>query len=138
MKKIVSIFTVLAFFSLAVLGFAAMNHNDANGSSACLGAISHGLSCQKMSNPFSAADEHITIFKNFSTIILNKFLVALLLLWWLINFNLFGRQKSPAFDQNFNPAVWLSSQDLFVYFWFKKFQHWLSGLEASPTIFKTH
>lgn len=123
MKSGLTITLICVFASIAVFGIFAMNHG--NGHNGCLAAAARGMECPSAADLNSFLTFHLNAFKNFSGAIL--LLAGFLLTLGFITFSkinhlfLLRRQTSFRFPE-------FPSSSLF-----KKFIHWLSLHENSPS-----
>jgi hypothetical protein len=84
MRITLTILVGLSFFSIAVLGFAAMHRGTEHGHHGCIAVIANGLICLKKGSPLAAVIFHLETFKSFSTAIFANNLIMILLVLMLI------------------------------------------------------
>ncbi len=66
MKSVISVFTIIGFISVAVFGFAAMNHNSNHSHGGCVAAATQGTDCPKGSDVTAFLNFHFYAFRSFS------------------------------------------------------------------------
>ena len=66
MKSVISVFTIIGFISVAVFGFAAMNHNSNYSHGGCVAAATQGTDCPKGSDVTAFLNFHFYAFRSFS------------------------------------------------------------------------
>ncbi len=120
-------FLLLGFISIAVFGFAAMNHDSGYGHNGCIATIAQGTDCPKQESTLAFLTFHTGAFKGFSTAVfavLTLFLISLAALAFFPD-PIF---QEPNFSHYFfalRLSSFASSENLIS---------WLSLHENSPTV----
>lgn len=132
--RILSIFIIFSFISIAVLGVLAMNHRSDGHLNCIIVALakSQGVSCPNEANTLSLVDFHFNTFKSFSIALVVDSLASIFAFLAVLSISAILAVRLTAINQFAGVRIWdyFSEPKLST----RKLLCWLSLSENSPNL----
>lgn len=129
MRRTITTLITLSFIGIALFGFIAMGHAINHGLGGCIASLAQKAECPTEGNVLTYISFHFSIFRSFSTAILNILFFAVFYFVWIAFVVLCAKILSTILSLHFHYGDFAPR---FCHLR-KKLYHWISRLENSPT-----